>query len=383
MINGIIIPNLTNILWIIMENNVEISPPAETASQPAITGGIDLLRQAWEIFKRLWKKLFLLIFAAPLIFSLIASGLAIIIGLIYLPIRFFVYTPSQGAMVLTALNVFFITAGCLVFIVPILIGFMLAYFSIIFILDNNELSARDAFNKSLSYFWRYLWLIIIHAVIILIALVLLVGPGVFLLIAFIFSGYVLALENIGGWQALRRSRELVRGFWWTILARLLLAWLIGFVFLTVINIIVRLFSLLILLPVMLLGGISQNPYASSGASLGSLILLALVVMLVLLIVFIVSLASSFVVQLLTIIYHFLLYKQLQKIKADNPQAKDKMSANKKVGLALVFIVPPIILVIIFIIVMSLISTFKSVIINGQSIGTSTIQLMSSSTWELE
>lgn len=60
-----------------------------------------------------------------------------------------------------------------------------------------------------------LWLAILSEVLLTIAFILLVIPGIYLTVCWALAFPVLMFEGIGGFGALRRSRELLRGHWWT------------------------------------------------------------------------------------------------------------------------------------------------------------------------
>ena len=49
---------------------------------------------------------------------------------------------------------------------------------------------------------------------------LFVIPGIFLAVALSFVGVVLVLENISGFNAIYKSREYVRGYWWKVFSRM-------------------------------------------------------------------------------------------------------------------------------------------------------------------
>jgi hypothetical protein len=99
---------------------------------------------------------------------------------------------------------------CLVMVVAqILSG--LAY---IYAADDQQADTSKAYGLALKKFWRVIWLGIISSVIVGGLTCLGIVPGIIAGGWFLFSIYVLALENQGGMNALFISREYIRGKWW-------------------------------------------------------------------------------------------------------------------------------------------------------------------------
>jgi hypothetical protein len=67
------------------------------------------------------------------------------------------------------------------------------------------------------------WLAILVGVLLTIAFILIVIPGIFLLVAWALAVPVLMFEGIGGLGALRRSYELTKGHWWDTFGALFVA----------------------------------------------------------------------------------------------------------------------------------------------------------------
>jgi hypothetical protein len=91
---------------------------------------------------------------------------------------------------------------------------------------NNQMTIAEAFNKNASLFWSYLWASIIVGVIVMLATILLIIPGIIVGVYFSFFSYVLIAEKIKGYSAAKRSKELVTGYWWDVLGRMVVLGLI-------------------------------------------------------------------------------------------------------------------------------------------------------------
>jgi hypothetical protein len=73
------------------------------------------------------------------------------------------------------------------------------------------------------------WLSVLTAICVIPALFLCLVPGIYLWVAWSVAAPVLLLEDIRGWKALKRSRQLVKERFWPTIAVLLLSLLITFV----------------------------------------------------------------------------------------------------------------------------------------------------------
>jgi hypothetical protein len=134
-------------------------------------------------------------------------------------------------------------------------------------------SYKMGWRKLLPYFWTSLFLFLAIAS----GFFLFLIPGIIFSVWFVFSLYVLVAEGKAGKEALKRSKELVKGFWWSIFWRFLLI-MLSVVFLT----------LLFSVPFSLLFGEEGQNFSSQLISIFT---------------------SPFVV-----VYSFLLYQRLKEIK---------------------------------------------------------------------
>jgi hypothetical protein len=108
--------------------------------------------------------------------------------------------------------------------------------------SDTYLGERPNWRESLSFAFRrfgpVLWLSIIAFVILVVAFICLILPGIYFAVAFSVALPVLLVERIGGFKALGRSVDLVRGRWWPTLGTLLVAAILVAVIQFVIGIII-------------------------------------------------------------------------------------------------------------------------------------------------
>ena len=93
--------------------------------------------------------------------------------------------------------------------------------ALILALQNPELTVKSAYSQASRYFWRYFVLSILLTVILGVAYILFIIPGIWLTVWFAFAVFVLILENNGIIASLKKSRQYVKGRWWGVFARLL------------------------------------------------------------------------------------------------------------------------------------------------------------------
>lgn len=110
----------------------------------------------------------------------------------------------------------FIAITLLVIVVNVLMGLALLE-----ALRNRSLSIVGAYKMAVPNFWRYLLFSIALTLLLTVAYLLLIIPGIIASVWFAFAVFVLIYENKGVRAALRQSREYVRGRWWGVFGRLL------------------------------------------------------------------------------------------------------------------------------------------------------------------
>ena len=166
---------------------------------------IQLLSDAWVIYTANIK-LLLGIFILPAIITLFAT---LWFGIDADPASFEAFMDDffSPAFLLFAL---------LLAIVNVLMGMAL----IKAIADPATVTLESAYRFALTRLIPYLVVSFISGVLIFLGFLLLIIPGVILLIWFLFSQLILLLEDKGPIEALRASREYVRGRWFKVAGRL-------------------------------------------------------------------------------------------------------------------------------------------------------------------
>lgn len=78
----------------------------------------------------------------------------------------------------------------------------------------------SAYKPAIPLFFPFLWLGVLVSLIMLGGFVLLVIPGIIFSVWFSLSYFTFLIEGKRGWQALKASKEYVKGKWWPVFGRL-------------------------------------------------------------------------------------------------------------------------------------------------------------------
>lgn len=162
-----------------------------------------------------------------------------------------IYTTDSTALVSLTVVVFSVLAG-LVAVGAVSKCLLDAY-------TGHPTDWRHSLQFAASRIGPLLWLAIICEVLLTIAFILLVIPGIYLLVCWMLALPVLMFEGIGGYGALRRSRELISGYWWTAFGALLVGLIAIIVFYVVLGLILNAIanSSSHISVILVLGGISR------------------------------------------------------------------------------------------------------------------------------
>lgn len=205
------------------EDNFQTPSQSEKGSF-GLTTVSELFRQSWDFYKKNFFKIIAII-GLP-------CALLVIITIILIGVRL---PEFMGSEVSVGAPPSSLPLSLTIFAVIITIGYVIlsvwATIALLYFIKDREESIgfvesyRRAFKKWFSYFW----ISILSSLVVLGGLVLLIIPGIIAAICVAFAAYVLVWEDKRGFSALSRSCQLVKGYWWRVLGRLLLVGLIPIV----------------------------------------------------------------------------------------------------------------------------------------------------------
>ncbi len=165
-----------------------------------MTSPFKLIQQAFQLIGEN-PKLFIKIVAVPGVFALLVA--------FFQPIE-------DSAIVSMTEWAIFIPLTIVMVVTNILMVIALTYA----VADRN-LGARQAYTMAKGKFWKYLGFSFLLGLITLIAFILLIIPAIIVGVWLAFGTFFLLLENLSITNALKASRDLVKGRWWAVAWRLL------------------------------------------------------------------------------------------------------------------------------------------------------------------
>lgn len=165
---------------------------------------VDFLSKAWKVYK----KLFVVLIGISLV-PVILLGLGIVLGLGGL----LVFTSeSIGAYPFTyTFGVIALISVCLMFI-----AYLWSYVAMLVVIRDRakKVTILGAFKSSSSFIIPKFWIAILVGLIEMGGFILLIIPGVIFAVWFMFSDLILVAEGKRGLEALLKSKEYVKGYWW-------------------------------------------------------------------------------------------------------------------------------------------------------------------------
>lgn len=202
------------------ETKEAAKPPV--AAKPKLMPVLRLLNESWEEYKVKFKGFMLIYWQA-------AKSLAIIAGVLL------------ALLILSLLSGFLSEALSNVIRIAIMIAaFALAIYGGIYIMIRVQVAAymacatdkvdsQKAFADSKKYFWGFFGLSLLTALVTMLWFCLLIIPGLIFSVLYAFVLYAFLFEDYRGWAALKRSQELVKGYFWPVLGRFLAIGAVSFI----------------------------------------------------------------------------------------------------------------------------------------------------------
>ena len=96
-------------------------------------------------------------------------------------------------------------------------------------------TAQEAYAMARGQFWKYIGLSITQSIVLIIAFILLIIPGVIVSIWLVFSYMVLVLEGRGVVACMKQSKHYVKGHWWVVFGYMVFIFVVSALVGTLIN----------------------------------------------------------------------------------------------------------------------------------------------------
>lgn len=209
-----------------MENEQKNEQSGDSVTEPVISSEdnspkslsefLDYLKVSWQLYKKHWQRLVGISLVPFLAFF---TGGAIVFALIMAGIL------SRGLEKPFFIGVIIIAfIGILSVIIAVIAISIISQAGLfIMIKDNTEnLSVKDAFLRGKKYALGFFLLNLLIAVFIMLWSLLLIIPGIYAAVTYSAALWVYLCEGKKGRAAIKRSKELVRGYWWGVAFRYIL-----------------------------------------------------------------------------------------------------------------------------------------------------------------
>jgi hypothetical protein len=169
-----------------------------------------LFSDAWKLYKERWSVLVEIVLLPTLI---------VILGVVLIAFDLGSLFGAIGGLILFA--------GWVTFMYSIL--------PVIYAVHHGT-GVDASYKATIGWFWAYIWVVILQILALLGGFVMLIIPGLWLGTALAFTTYIFVIEGRHGIDALRQSKDYVKGYWWAVLGRILLLALIYIVAMAIIQI---------------------------------------------------------------------------------------------------------------------------------------------------
>jgi uncharacterized membrane protein len=173
----------------------------------------DLFSKTWDIFKRRFVSLVALNVLTIVFFALVFG---VFFGAGYLLSTVF---PDARHLLLATSGVIGGVAGC--------IAMFWVLSAVICAVSDETLGIRESLETASKKLWSFIWIFSILGYIVTGGFLLVVIPGIIFSVWFFFSQFILARENERGMNALLKSKEYVKGYWFEVFLRMFIIWIIS------------------------------------------------------------------------------------------------------------------------------------------------------------
>jgi hypothetical protein len=187
----------------------------QTTKKPMMPIG-KLLSKSFGIYETLgWK-----IIGMVILPGLVAAIPLILIIVFYALIRALNPDPSS---ILTISYIVLGLLGIVATIFFLIVSFLANIGAMLLVRENKpNFKMMEALKMSKKYGWKFLGVVLLTTLFVLLGFVVLIIPGIIIATYLSFVSWVVVNENLGGMAALKRSKELIKGYWWSVFGRQLL-----------------------------------------------------------------------------------------------------------------------------------------------------------------
>lgn len=187
--------------------------PANSESALKMSSIQDLLMRSWPVYKSNLNK-FIGMMLIPLLAFIVLGSLVFLLGLFVL---FLKNGDNQLMPVIKLALILIILAALFLFFYIAIITQAGMY---ILIKDNQEnITIKEAFLRGKKVAVKFFILNLLIGIFVFLWSLLLVIPGIYMAIAYSAAAWIFIYEGIAGTAAIKKSKELVKGYWLPVFGR--------------------------------------------------------------------------------------------------------------------------------------------------------------------
>lgn len=207
--------------------NPETSNPNTSSSDTTITAQttaqlspiVSLLRQSWVRYNANIRRLVAIAWL-PIVINTILS--------VYMFLMASVFIDALKKHVGLKMILTYLFLTIVLFIASFILN-ITYHIAQLYTLSDESVRPRQAYERATPLVYKYIWVSILFFLVVMGGSVFLIIPGVIFAILFSFSPYIVVFEGLKGNQALKRSREYVKGMFLPIAFRFIVVALISIV----------------------------------------------------------------------------------------------------------------------------------------------------------
>lgn len=182
--------------------------------KPALLPIGELFRKSFEVYiKKMWSLAMIVLLGVLGYLPVLLSGL----------IAFLIINNNQGNLTLFSI---------LLFLIGLLLSLLIwTWIQVVVFcaIKEDNLKLKQLLIMALPKIQSFFWVTLLNTLVVMVGFILFIIPGFIFLVWFLFAPYIFISESLNGKLALKRSRELVQGYWWAIFGRFLSVTIIGII----------------------------------------------------------------------------------------------------------------------------------------------------------
>lgn len=155
-----------------------------------------LFTETWGVYRERW---------ATLVEIVLLPTLVVLLGAVLIGLGLGLFSAIVGGLI--------VFAGWIIFMFSVL--------PIVYSIHNGT-GVDASYKATIGSFWPFVWVIILQVCAVMGGYVMLIIPGIWLAISLSFVTYVFVVEHRRGIDALRQSKDYIKGYWWAVLGRIFL-----------------------------------------------------------------------------------------------------------------------------------------------------------------